>query len=153
MEPVTFKDSKNCTQTYDHSHSVSGVPPVVCGAGSDGKAKAAAIAKDAAASQTPADKKKAANNADPAKDAKDAKASKAKADAKAAKPAGPKSGKPAPAAPPAPAALVSIDGSNNGGDPTFLDANKCVHTYVSPGTHTHECPLLPADKKGDPITK
>jgi len=36
------------------------------------------------------------------------------------------------AAPPAKAAFIQIEGSNLGGDPTFTDANKCVHTYHSP---------------------
>jgi hypothetical protein len=45
IEPVTFKDSNECTQTYDHGHSVSGVPDVVCGPGSKEKAIAVDAAK------------------------------------------------------------------------------------------------------------
>ena len=89
IEPVTFKDSKKCTQTYDHSHSVTGVPEVVCGEGSDEKAKAIDAAKKGAKPETAADSEAKAH-----KDERDAKASEAKVAKKAAKNDGvPKSGK------------------------------------------------------------
>jgi hypothetical protein len=88
MEPVTFLDSNKCTQTYDHGHSVSGVPPVVCGPGSKEKA----VANDAAAAKAKlsgAEKAKLEVNANPAKNAKDAKANEAKATAAAPAKKGP----------------------------------------------------------------
>ena len=87
--PVTFKDSTDCTQTYDHPRSVGSPPQTVCNS-KDGKEVAEAAGVDAQAK--PADPRDAKKES--SKDARDQKAAAAKEadEADKAKPKPPKSG-------------------------------------------------------------
>jgi len=108
---VTFKNGP-CTETYDHSHSVTGGSPRACGPGGKESLEAAAAAKDAPKPKSEADKA-----SDARKDAKAAEDAQATADAKAAKKA---------------AAFAQLEGKPMA-KVTFNDDNNCVHEYVSPG--------------------
>jgi hypothetical protein len=76
---VTFKNGP-CTETYDHSHSVTGGSPKACGAGGKEALEALAKAKDAPKPKSDADKA-----SDARKDAKAAEDAEATASAKTAK--------------------------------------------------------------------